>query len=251
MSGTFCKHYDIAEKNKAMKKLLDSMSNTTYWNKRRAVLILVHAGADNAADKIYPLLWRAIHQNDKEMVTALLENDADPNQKNFYTQQSHWFDITDLDIANLFINHRVDLHINKKGMYPNIVWHALVYGYPLELIELYVNHNVNVKRKNVKGYTIWHHYVECSLGRSDIKNYMKIGELLFKIVPEMINTTIDKKKIHDEYIHEKSRTPLNLAYSRLHNSLMPNKKKKVLESVIHLLEKYGAVDMIDTSESSD
>src|SRR6202008_2244102 len=71
MNGMFCKNYDIAEKNRVMKKLLSDMSNTTYWNKRRAVIILVHAGADNAVDKFYPLLWRAINQKDKEMLTAL------------------------------------------------------------------------------------------------------------------------------------------------------------------------------------
>ena len=138
--GKFCKSRDITEKNQEMKKLLSFMYDENYWNIRNAALMLVHAGADNAAGDYqgFSLLKNAIDQKDKEMITILFDNNTNPNQKN--GQWPDWFYIRDVDIAQMFINHKVDLQIETDNE-PNILWFLVDYAMcypPFELIEFYV-----------------------------------------------------------------------------------------------------------------
>jgi ankyrin repeat protein len=234
--GKFCKNYDITEKNRVMKKLLSDMSNTTYWNKRRAVIILVHAGADNTIDKFYPLLWRAVNQKDKEMLTALFENGANPNQRNCYSNEPHWFHITDVDIVKLFIRYGLDVH--EKGInYTNILWHAISHGYSSELIDLYLQNEVNVKKVYDNGSTIFHHFVGCSINCAHLDDYIKIGSLLLKAAPKMINKSNDD-----------GQTPLWLAYKKLQSSFGVNDNKKNLEAVIHLFKSHSGKKVRNNSK---
>src|ERR1700760_3029466 len=59
--GKSCRHYGLAEKNKMMKRLLESMNDPNYWNKRHAAFLLTYADADNQACTYYSLLRAAIH----------------------------------------------------------------------------------------------------------------------------------------------------------------------------------------------
>jgi hypothetical protein len=88
MVGKSCKKYDMSDKDKVMTKLLFRENSffdvsTAHWNKRHTAFILVHAGADNATYQSKNLLSPAIREEDKEMITALFENNANPNHQDY------------------------------------------------------------------------------------------------------------------------------------------------------------------------
>jgi hypothetical protein len=226
--GKFCKdRYDITEKNNVMKKLLWSMNDETYWYKRRAAFILVCAGADNTADEFYPLLRRAIHRTDKEMIAALFENDADPNQEEH--QEPDWFAIKDVDMLNMFIARDVNLHVEAFGC-PNVLWWTLVHNPLSEWIELYLKYKVDAKKRKTRtGNCILHQLVHCaeSLSIKSIDDYVRIGELLLNAAPELINM---ENKDGD--------TSLGAARKQLTDRYTSDNGKQTIIALINLFEKH-------------
>ncbi len=227
MVGKFCKNYNIAEKNKVMKKLLQSMNDITYWNKRRAAFLLVYAGADNAVCSRDSLLQRAIYRKDKEMIAALFENNANPNQQGLY-EDPDWFVIKNVDILEMFID-RVD--VNAEGYHePNVLWYTILHHCSPELIEFYLTHNVDAKkRKTLTGDCVLHKLVCCGWSYSvSSVDYVRIGKLLLKAAPELINAT-----------NENGDTPLSSACKRLDRDHVMSYEKDTLTAIISLFEKHG------------
>jgi hypothetical protein len=227
--GKSCKHYDITEKNNVMKKLLLSMNDETYWYKRRAAFILVCAGADNTADEFYPLLRRAIHPTDKEMIAALFENNADPNQKR-WCQEPDWFAIKDVDMLNMFIARDVNLHVEAFGC-PNVLWWTLVHNPLPEWIELYLKYNVDAKKRDTRtGECILHKLVSLTWSplKKSIDDYVRIGELLLNAAPELINI---KNNDGDTALGGARK---KLAYDRY----MSENEKQTIIALIDLFEKH-------------
>ncbi len=223
-----CKHYDITEKNNVMKKLLWSMNDKMYWHQRRGTFILVYAGADNAVCEDYPLLRRAIHQTDKEMIAALFENNADPNQNN--DEESDWFAIKDVDILNMFIARDVNLH-GEGSDDPNVLWYTILQNPLSEWIKLYLSYKVDAKkRKTQTDDCILHRLVHGAWTRSkkSIDDYVRIGELLLNVAPELINM-----KNKDGY------TALGLARKELvDNVYMFDNRQQTIVALINLFEKH-------------
>lgn len=77
------------------------MGDITYWNKRHAALTLICAGADNTACATYPLLSRAVHQNDIKAIAVLFNNNANPYQKTLFGPI--FFSINNANITQMFI----------------------------------------------------------------------------------------------------------------------------------------------------
>jgi hypothetical protein len=229
--GKLCKHYDAEEKNKLMKKLLESMNDFSYRNKRQAAFLLTYAGADDQACSYYSLLSRVIDRNDKEMTIALFENDADINQQN--SLGPSWFRIKDIDTAQMFIAKGVDLQAGND-MHPNILWFVMYQRCSFELIDFYVKQGVDVKKRNSDGQCILHQLVGSSYCYFTCKDsvdkekviYAKIGELLLNTAPELRNMTDCA-----------GMTPLGLAYERLQRDRPTGTEKKNLNAIIALLKK--------------
>ncbi len=226
--GKSCKHYDIAEKNKVMEKLLCSMNDFNYWNKRQAAFLLTYAGADNQACGYYSLLCRAIHRKDKEMLIALFENNTDPNQRRSMHTEPDWFQIKDIDIAKMFITKGIDINAEGDRSHPNILWFTLLHNSLPKFIQFYLQNKVDVKKRNVDDWCILHKFVSCSWNCLAREDYIKIGELLCNAAPELINAK-DKK----------GQTPLGLAYERLNRNNISKSEKKTFNAIIVLLEKHG------------
>lgn len=205
MVGKSCQHYEIAEKNKLMKKWLDSISELTYWNKRRAAFILVYAGADNHANEYYTLLKRAIRCKDRDMAVALFKNNANPSQKREYDNPDFFY-IATVSMAETFIAHGVNLQTEGYDK-PNILWSAILHNPLLDLIKLYLSHGVSTKSiKKYDGCCILHELVNFACmawQRNNSMEYVQIGEELINAAPEMINT-----------LNTDGETPIDLAHKK-------------------------------------
>lgn len=110
------------------------------------VKLLLEAGMDVNYDdqKVGSLLFNAIHVNNVEMLTFLLEQGADPNQKNGNTNTpliklTREFD--NLEGLNALVEHGADIHLGNSSNRTPIMY-AINSNYPrlaLRLVELGAN----------------------------------------------------------------------------------------------------------------
>ena len=221
--GKLCKVYSLEEKNKAMEMLLKNMNDFKYHNRRHAALLLTYAGAENNAYKYYPLLDFATQQSDEQMITTLFENGANPNQKSFDNEPA-CFNIKNVNIAKIFVKYGVDFNIQGYSLNPNILFASLCYNYSPELIEFYINNKVDI---TIKGYNnnsnLLHALAAKHLYKYNINNYIKIGLLLIKAAPELLNALNDDEN-----------TPLDIAQQQVGKN-----KYNIMIALITLFEKHG------------
>jgi len=225
--GKFCKNR-ITKKNELMRNW--SMSNGWwhYWERRCGAFTLIYAGADNNAWPHNTLFRHAIEKKDKKMITALFENDVNPNQ-NWHVQEPDWFHIEDIDIAKMFIAHNVDLQ-QEVGWFPNVLWCLVAHNPSPQLIEFYLNNNVDTNKRDRDGNCLLHKvaiYSALYLNRGSCDDYAKIIELLLKATPDLINAKNNEGK-----------TPLDLAYDKLEEPHTDIKGGRIA-AVIISLESHG------------
>jgi hypothetical protein len=214
------------DKNKAMERLLRETNEVNYKYRRYAACVLVCAGADNTAYRCCSLLKRAIYQGDKEMIAVLFENNVNPNQRN--SEGPDWFASKDVDVAKMFISRGVDVNAEGRGK-PNVLWPTISWHPSPALIDLYLKSNVDAKKRDDRtGNTILHHLVECSgiPYLKDLDDYVKIGALLLKANPGMVNV-----------INNDGYTPLRLIRKKLKGWIFCGEKEK-LDALAALIKNY-------------
>jgi len=162
MVGDLCQHYAQCDKDTVLKNLIEFkteiLENVSHDAKtteeyiknhyaaiRLPALILICAGADPATKFGHGnLLGTAAHFNDVHMVKKLFEHKADPNMKMFdypYCSDPILFVITTKEMAQLFIDNGVNLHVSRYG-YPSVLWWVLKDELPAELMALYLEKGV-------------------------------------------------------------------------------------------------------------
>jgi hypothetical protein len=233
--GKAYQHHNKTEKNAILKNVLLNMNDKNYWNRRCGALMLIHAGADNNADEGYPLLQKAILKNDTDMITTLLENGTNPSQKSYGAP--NFFYIKTIDIAKIFTAYGVNW--NTEGSYPecNVLWANILHNPSSKLIQFYLNHHVNTKKIDSDGNCLLHFLVRHpAYSMRDIDDYVKIGTLLIKAAPELVNT-----------LNNKDETPIDTARNRIKNNFgggFNDRLCKANERLIELFEEQIFINKI-------
>ena len=209
----FLQRYSHTEKNESMKKLLWKTNVFSYWNHRNALLLLTYAGANHDAHSDSPLLRKAIHQNDSDMIKVLFEHKVDPNSKDSM-EWPIFFSIKTPEIGQLFIDNRLDIHASSNFCLPNVLWSCLIHNRSANLIAFYLNKGIDPRKINS--------YNACILHLLPLWDWqdMETVKLLLKTIPDMINT-----------VNQNGETPLDIAEK-------PFFKKQEL---IKLFKKAGAL----------
>jgi hypothetical protein len=224
--GKICKKYDIKEKKDAMRMLLKKINDINYKHKRHAALLLTYAGAKNDANKYSSLLNNVVHHYDKQMLTALFDNNANPNQRNILRSSPIFFDVQTIEIAQMFINNGVNLHAKGNDLIPHVLWACLAYGHSVELIEFYLGHKVDTRCIDT---SILHALATYMLSqRSNIDRYIRIVQLLLKADPDMINMLDNYKK-----------TPLDCAKIGMKRPTIYKESYELYQALIELFEQHG------------
>lgn len=175
--GKACTCYTLEEKNAAMKMLLKKMNDVNYHNKRHAALLLTYAGAENNAYAPYPLLQDAVYQADMQMIMALFENGANPDQKNKYPGEPIFFNAKKIDIVQKFITQGVNL--NAQGYFnSNVLFACLTYDRSLEMIKFYLDNKVSATQKGLFDNNLLHRLATKNIIYYNIEDYLEIGTLL-------------------------------------------------------------------------
>jgi len=234
--GTACSHHNAIEKNTLMKNLLDSMRDVNYNNKRNGAFLLTYAGADNAAG-CFSLLHEATHYNDTQMVTALFDNNANPNQHDPLLYPTFFYSNT-IEMAQLFIDKAINLNKEFDDYFcPNIIWACIAFNRSPELIEFYLNRDVNAKQLNTNGGSILH-----SLARGDYchkhgtKDNIKVATLILKKAPDMINLLYTENKSKE---YERELTPLDISQEIIKRYGKTTPNYTTLIAFIGLFKEYG------------
>ena len=222
--GKACKDYSLEEKNKAMEMLLKSMNSTNYHNRRHVALLLTYAGAENNAYR-ESLLENATLRSDEQMIIALFENGANPNQKNF-NNNSICFAIEKLPIAQIFVKYGANLNTSGDYINPNILFACLCYNYSSEFIEFYLNNKVDVTKKDSRNNNLLHQLAYKTVYLPNI-DYIKIGTLFIKTAPELLNALNDDKKTPLDVVKQKLKT-----YKQTHSY-------NIQLALAKLFEEYG------------
>jgi len=232
--GKACHNYPLTEKNKAMKMLLKRMNDNNYTNRRAAALLLTYTGADNDAYKADPLLYRAVNKSDIKLIITLLHHNANPNQITLYKDPT-LFSIKTVEIAKLFIEYKVNLKIPGNEILPNPLFACLIYDYPLDLFNFYLNNKVDATAKNYKG-SLLHLFARKYLWNNTYENYLNSAILLIKRAPELLN------QLNDQEL-----TPLDLANEALENECIKTMYQHH-QAFIKLLKEYGAKTAVELKQ---
>jgi len=233
--GTACSHYNITEKNTLMKKLLDTTNENNYNNRRNGAFLLTYAGADNAAG-CFSLLYKATRYNDTQMVTALFNNNAKPNQHDPLMYPTFFYSNT-IEMTQLFIDKEINLNKEFDDYCPNIIWACITFNRSPELIEFYLNHDVNVKKLRTNGGSILH-----SLARGDYcykhstEDNIKVATLFLKKAPDMINLLYTEHKSKE---YERELTPLDISQEIIKRYDKTIPEYTTLIAFIELFKEYG------------
>jgi hypothetical protein len=226
--------YKQKEKDAALKQLLTGMNDFNYWTRRCAALMLIHAGANNAVNKDYSLLERAVHREDIEAITILFENNTNPNQA--YHGKPIFFQIKTLDIAKKFITQKINIDAQDLPSYPNVLWHNIFRHCSAELFKLYLHCGADIKKTCPYNGSLLHVLVQEAY-RYHNDDYITIAKLLLTAVPDMISMA-----------NEKGKTPLDLAKAIVdefnfynHNGIKigNNEKYTVNVKLIELFEEHN------------
>ena len=233
--GEAYRHHDKTEKNKVMKELLWNMGEHNYWNVRNGALLLIYAGADNNADELFPLLRRAIYKNDTDMITILFKSGANPNQK--ILRNPNFYDIKTIDIAKIFTVNKVDWNTEGSPQNPNVLWYN-IFCYPSsKLIEFYLNHHVDAKKVASDGNCLLHYLVSHPFPcMYNIDDYIKIGALLLKAAPEMVDR-----------LNNSGKTPIEVAQKKMENRDASHPIYQANKQLISLFEEQIFINKIKNS----
>src|SRR5207248_3346653 len=120
----------------------------------------------------------------------------------------------------------LDVHATSQSHGYNILWEVIQAGYPLELMQFYLDHQVNAKLLNPRDKSCLFHEVMWNNNNDDC---MKKAQLLFTTIPDMIN--------HQD-IQEK--TPLDVIQKRI-NDISIFRVCNDFDQLNILLKQHGAL----------
>lgn len=161
-------------------------------------IILLHAGAN--LNKNFDYMRNNFFIDNPKFIEILL-NHPDLNTPSFFYANR-------VEQIQHFINKGVNIHkTDKKGL--NVLWYAVKYN-KADVLDVYLQHNVDATFLYPDSIT--DHFDELEIdpmGQSCLlhcytyyfQNNLKIGSLLLKVIPHMINQ-----------INTGDKTPLDLAY---------------------------------------
>ena len=233
--GGACQSYDTKYKEIILQKLMQRM-HSQYNKLRLPALIVICAGAN--AETPYakiPFLEIAVSHNDEEAVEIFFKHGAKPQTEEyrFYcrdpetTDQPLFFFARTKKMVQLFIDNGVDIHEAPRNK--NVLWHVIKYNYPLDVLELYLQHAVDPTTQNPGDLScLLHELAGCSYIDRDL---VKKAKLLINAMPkEMINTFNTKKQ-----------TPLDLAKTTVERLKLSPEIVTQLEELITLYTAYGGL----------
>lgn len=220
--GQLLQCYDVKTKNKALKKLLSSMNDLTYWHKKRAALLLVYAGADhNVQSSCSYLFEKAVNRNDLNMVTLLFQQGANANFIDPLLDDPIFFHAKIPEMVTIFGNNNANFNTSSE-LYPNVLWYLCGEGTSDnadEIMQIYIDKGVDLRKMNLNNQSLLHEMANNSMF-SDA--HLKIARFTFTKAPDMINA-LDKQ----------NNTPLDLL---IKNSWGSSRKN----NLISLFKEYGA-----------
>lgn len=191
-------------------------------------------------------LWKAaLLIDDAEFLTILIKDchlqpwyiiDTSKTPPCFYAKT--------IKTAQVIIDNQLYKYDYKK---PNILWQVIHYGYPAEVLELYIQNKFDIEWLHPdSGDCLLHALVHLFYNDKEDTNFIKKVELLLTKMPDKINT-----------VNKKDFTPLDVVqkdYNQRLESIMNNfctseaektKNSEALtlefESLISLLKKYGCL----------
>jgi hypothetical protein len=224
--GNACKSYTLKEKNNAMQMLLQSMNDINYWNKQHAALLLTYAGAENNAYRD-SLLQKAVHHQDKQMLTTLFNNNANPNQQDSDIEEPIFFQAKKIDIIQIFIDQpKFNLHEQKEST-PNVLWACLTYHRSPKLIKFLIEQNVNVKQKDYNNNNLLHELHSSYGYLYNLNESLEIATLFINKAPKIINELNNDKQ-----------TPLDLIQQTMKQFKEKSKDYKICQALIELFKKH-------------
>lgn len=277
--GTFCKTYSKEYKRNMVRRLLKEISeytdyldpvraiNTNYRLVRNAertkqvkkkikslltpALIAVHADVYESPLVVHTShfdssLWKAaLLIDDAQLLTMLIKDchlqtwwimDTSETPPCFYAKT--------IQTAQVIIDNQFYRSDYRK---PNVLWQVIQYGYPAEVMELYIQNKFDLKWLHPdSGDCLLHTLVSLFYDDRKDDNFIKKVELLLTKMPDKINT-----------INKKGLTPLDVVqkdYNKQLENIMTNfytseaektKNSEALtsefESLISLLKEHGCL----------
>ena len=229
--GNLCTNYSLHKKNNLLQEIINPEQYSIFQN-RFPILILICAGADSNFGPCTPhrcLLEKSVLENDVQMVTTLFKHGADPNKEGLL--RPIFFYAKNVEMAKIFIDNKVNIHAKGISNIPSVLWHIIDKGYPSELMNFYLTHNVDTTVLNLHECSLLHKIANpFSANPSYVMNtdnFLNQAKLLLNAMPEMVNQ-----------LNFKKRTPLDVA---LKNS--EKRKLSVLQTLIKLFKEHGCLTM--------
>jgi len=190
--GKAYQHHDPAEKTQMLKNIIAKINDFNYKYKRFGALILIGANAkDNSS---YSFMSKTVLYNDEEALTFLLKKGSNPDQKN-YAMNPTFFNAKKCNILEIFKKHGTNFNQGGPTL-PNVLWSTILHNPSSELIKFYLDNHVNATIiDSSNGDCLLHFLVKHpGYNMQDINDYVKIGALLLKKAPKLVNALNNKEK---------------------------------------------------------
>ncbi|HJZ23205.1 MAG TPA: hypothetical protein VJ201_02010 [Candidatus Babeliales bacterium] len=215
--GELCKGHTVEDKNKMLQWIVRTASSVNYYIKRPTILALLYSGASaNIGNHTkysrhveidysdFSLLHKVLIKNDIAMLKLLLlDLNADPNQLH-PNSCPLFFLASTIDIADLFFKKGANFNAKDKNG-NTVLWS--VHKISLELIQFYIDHNVDTRYINPLDSTCILHILANPSFKyiQDSNNFYKKGVLLIKAIPDMVNTLDKAGKTSIDLMEEKTK----------------------------------------------
>lgn len=137
-------------------------------------------------------LQKAVFQSDEQAIEILFQHKACPKTQCFNTftfknEPLLWY-VKTPEIARLLVKNNVDIHATNTD-YPNILWRTLHVNYSFEMMEFYLEKEVNARQLRPSDDSCLLHYASSINPNNNCREmFLKKVELLVKTIPDMINT---------------------------------------------------------------
>lgn len=271
--GYLCQNYNQKTKDDVLQKLYDQkcihVSRIKY---RLPALILIYTGANDRntiwnkeENYTHAFLQDRVKDNDIEFMKILLErDDANPNVK--YSEQPLLFSVTTVEMAQLLVDNKVNIHAQDRYGERNVLWATLSKTHPLELMAFYLKHSVDPTLvTSVTGFCgknacLLHEINYCAhwCEENADDSLKKLKLLLKSIHPITISNIINT-------INSKGQTPLDMAQGNLHKKFIDGSRDKngklihftipeiteAVEKCIALLREHGALTAQEIAEQAE
>lgn len=158
--------------------------------------LVVHTSYSNSS-----LCKAALLIDDAKLLTTLIKNchlnQACATLSGSYPETPPSFFAKTVEMAQVIIDNRF---YHNDYTFPNILWHTINYGYPAEVMELYIKDGVLLNRVDKCGNCLLHMLARIFYRDKNDSNFLKKVELMLKYIPDMINT-----------LNNSEQTPLDIA----------------------------------------